>query len=254
MLDPFAGGGAIPLEATRLGCEVTASDINPVAWFILKCTLEYPQKLAGQKRPLPEFVLTDREFMESFFKAQGLKGARLERRLEEFGLGNKGDNRSLALGEKRSAAADGSAVEADLAWHVRAWGRWVLERAKKDLERFYPVVDGKPTVAYLWARTVKCKNCRAIIPLLKTKWLCKKDKKRVLLKVEPNAEKTGVVFGLLKDVPQQGGNAAQRRGIRQGNRQGHHVAGRRHLPMLHRALDEDGGHPAGRYRQGGWAR
>jgi len=50
VLDPFAGGGAIPLEAMRLGCEATAVDINPVAWFILKCTLEYPQKLAGQKK------------------------------------------------------------------------------------------------------------------------------------------------------------------------------------------------------------
>ena len=64
VLDPFAGGGAIPLEAMRLGCETTAVDINPVAWFILKCTLEYPQKLAGQKRPLPDFVVQDREFME----------------------------------------------------------------------------------------------------------------------------------------------------------------------------------------------
>ena len=33
----------------------------------------------------------------------------------------------------------------------------------------------KPTVAYLWARTVTCKNCRATMPLLKTRWLCKKD-------------------------------------------------------------------------------
>ena len=57
VLDPFAGGGAIPLEAMRLGCEATAIDINPVAWFILKCTLEYPQKLAGQTRPLPDFIL-----------------------------------------------------------------------------------------------------------------------------------------------------------------------------------------------------
>src|SRR5579883_2332208 len=40
VLDPFAGGGAIPFEAMRLGCDVTASDINPVAWFLLKCTLE----------------------------------------------------------------------------------------------------------------------------------------------------------------------------------------------------------------------
>ena len=60
VLDPFAGGGAIPLEAMRLGCEVTAMDINPVAWFILKCTLEYPQKLAGQTLPLPGFALEDR--------------------------------------------------------------------------------------------------------------------------------------------------------------------------------------------------
>src|SRR6266571_6541506 len=56
VLDPFAGGGAIPLEAMRLGCEVTAVDINPVAWFILKCTLEYPQRLANQRRPLPDFA------------------------------------------------------------------------------------------------------------------------------------------------------------------------------------------------------
>ena len=71
VLDPFAGGGAIPLEAMRLGCEATAVDINPVAWFILKCTLEYPQKLAGQKRPLPDFAVQDREFMSDFLKAQG---------------------------------------------------------------------------------------------------------------------------------------------------------------------------------------
>src|SRR5271157_50946 len=62
VLDPFAGGGAIPLEAMRLGCEVTAADINPVAWFILKCTLEYPQKLAGQKLPLPDFAVQSPEF------------------------------------------------------------------------------------------------------------------------------------------------------------------------------------------------
>ena len=49
VLDPFAGGGAIPLEAMRLGCEVTASDINPVAWFILKCTLDYPQPIRRKK-------------------------------------------------------------------------------------------------------------------------------------------------------------------------------------------------------------
>lgn len=44
ILDPFTGGGAIPLEALRLGCEVYASDLNPVAVLIEKATLEYPEK------------------------------------------------------------------------------------------------------------------------------------------------------------------------------------------------------------------
>ncbi len=48
ILDPFAGGGSIPLEALRLGCDVYASDYNPVAVLIEKCTLEYPQKY-GEK-------------------------------------------------------------------------------------------------------------------------------------------------------------------------------------------------------------
>ena len=255
VLDPFAGGGAIPLEAMRLGCEVTAMDINPVAWFILKCTLEYPQRLAGQTRPLPNFALEDRDFMEKFLKAKGFKGARLRTQLERFGHGS-GDE--LQLG---SLPQDDSRTEADLAWHVRAWGRWVLARARKELARYYPTYaefeplasgrdyesssmrllevdeegipqidplnsafDGtymkdplnprwvaKPTVAYLWARTVPCKQCRATLPLLKTRWLCKKDNKRVLLTMDPKPDRTGVVFDVQTDVLRNGGNAAQRR-------------------------------------------
>ncbi len=44
VLDPFAGGGSIPLECLRLGLETYAGEYNPVAVLILKCTLEYPQK------------------------------------------------------------------------------------------------------------------------------------------------------------------------------------------------------------------
>lgn len=257
VLDPFAGGGAIPLEAMRLGCDVTAMDINPVAWFILKCTLEYPQKLAGQTRPLPEFALKDREFMEDFLKAKGFKGAGLRTFLERLGHGDGGEIQ-LDL-----VQYDDPILEADLAWHMRAWGRWVLARARKELSSYYPTyaefeplessneeflsrpsrrllevdeegvpqVDplnadfddaylkdkqnprwiAKPPVAYLWARTVTCKQCRATLPLLKTRWLCKKSPKRVLLTMEPNADQTGVVFGVQNDIPQNGGNAAQRR-------------------------------------------
>jgi len=256
VLDPFAGGGAIPLEAMRLGCEATAIDINPVAWFILKCTLEYPQKLAGQKRLLPDFIFKDCDFMEAFFKSQGFKGALLRTQLEKLGFGEKKGQLILENFHEEPL------LEADLAWHVRAWGKWVLNQARKDLAKYYPTYadfeplkdsgkkykkrkmklvplkeDGtpdidalnaefnkkyledktkprwvaKPTVAYLWARTVKCKNCRATVPLLKTLWLCKKANKRVLLTMEPNKDKTGVVFGIQNDVPVEGTNAAQRR-------------------------------------------
>lgn len=255
VLDPFAGGGAIPLEAMRLGCETTAVDINPVAWFILKCTLEYPQKLAGQTHPLPEFILEDEDFMASFRQAHpGLKWREQPTRKQTKG------NFLSDIGQQSQSYGSPAA---DLAWHVRAWGRWVLGQARKELAAFYPTYadfepldheqagpyekqpmrlvpsrgDGlpdiqrlnaefsptylrnkgnprwvaKPTVAYLWARTVQCKNCRAIVPLLKTLWLCKKDRKRVLLTMHPKADGSGVEFGIRRDTPEQGASAAQRR-------------------------------------------
>lgn len=179
---------------------MTAADINPVAWFILKCTLEYPQKLAEQKRPLPEFALKNPVFMSEFLKTNlGSPSGEKTSTKQQMNMLHHVNDRSFQV------------PEADLAWHVRAWGSWVLEKAKVDLEKFYPVVDGKPTVAYLWARTIVCKNCRAMIPLLKTRWLCKKENKRVLLTMEPNSEGTGVIFGIQNDVPSEKGNNAQRR-------------------------------------------
>jgi putative DNA methylase len=261
VLDPFAGGGAIPLEAMRLGCETTAVDINPVAWFILKCTLEYPQKLAGQTQPLPDFILENEEFMEAFYKAHPHLYGRTKKTKKQIE-----EDKDVLPGMVREDS--GRVPKADLAWHVRAWGQWVLDRARRELARFYPTYadfeplkltakdvgspkpyeklpmqltplndDGtpdieslnkdfsalylkdkcnprwvaKPTVAYLWARTVLCKNCRGTIPLLKTRWLCKKNNKRVLLAVEPNADKTGVVFSIEPNVAPKGGNAAQKR-------------------------------------------
>ena len=255
VLDPFAGGGAIPLEAMRLGCEATAVDINPVAWFILKCTLEYPQKLAGKTHPLPDFILKDEAFMADFYQAHSHLVGRTKKTKKQLAE----ESRQPSFWDK---ADSGRAPKADLAWHVRAWGRWVLGEARKELAPFYPTyadfetlmaspvayepqdmrlvplkADGtpdidalnaefsaeylaqprnprwvaKPTVAYLWARTVTCKNCRATVPLLKTRWLCKKDGKRVLLTMQPNGDRSGVEFGIDDNVPLQGGNAAQRR-------------------------------------------
>ena len=49
ILDPFSGGGSIPLEALRLGCKVYASDYNPVSALILKCLLEFPNLFSKNK-------------------------------------------------------------------------------------------------------------------------------------------------------------------------------------------------------------
>ena len=261
VLDPFAGGGAIPLEAMRLGCDVTAADLNPVAWFILKCTLEYSQILVGQTRRLPAFILTDREFMEAFLQeVNGFKGAKLRNALDAIGHHAREGEQQQQEWDFEQASV-GASLDADLGWHVRAWGRKILLEARKKLAHVYPTYAewlplttgaqfepqpmrlikpdnngvtsadslnaelseeylqnklnprwiAKPTVAYLWARTVNCKNCRAEIPLLKTKWLCKREKKRIRLLIQPNAMRTAADFSIEYNVPERGGNAAQRR-------------------------------------------
>ncbi len=72
VLDPFAGGGSIPLEALRLGCEAHAVEYNPVAYLILKATIEYPQRygrrLAEDVRQWGEWVLEQaRKELEAFY-------------------------------------------------------------------------------------------------------------------------------------------------------------------------------------------
>ena len=134
ILDPFAGGGSIPLEALRLGCETHAVEYNPVAVLILKCTLEYPQK-----------------------------------------YGRKGKN---TWGDLKSGDLN------PLLEDVKKWGEWVLEEAKKEIERFYPKDDdGSIPVGYIWARTIPCQNpaCMAEIPLMRQFWLAKKNNKKVAL-------------------------------------------------------------------------
>ena len=254
VLDPFAGGGAIPLEAMRLGCEVLANDLNPVAWLILKCTLDYPQRLGGERFPLPAFVLRDRAFMESFLKAQGLKGVRLAAAVSR--AAGEDDDKPLLIDDPTR-----SWTRADLGWHVRAWGQWVLAEARRQLAGRYPTYSEwialhpgvdveprplrllepdaagqvdvaalnvdipaatladprtprwvvKPTAAYLWARTVRCKSCRATIPLLKTTWLCRKGGKRVRLRAEPNASRNGVIFNVESGVLLEGGSGGARK-------------------------------------------
>jgi adenine-specific DNA methylase len=158
VLDPFAGGGSIPLEALRLGCETYALDYNPVAVLINKAVLEFPQKFA---RP------------------DQVKTVSLPPRLEKHQL-------SKAAGER----TDNPLLRA-----VSAWGKWVLEEARKELEVFYPKdPNGSVPVGYYWMRTIPCQNpaCGAEIPLTANWWLAKKDRKKLALRLIPNREERRV--------------------------------------------------------------
>lgn len=202
LLDPFAGGGAIPLEAMRLGCEVSASDLNPVAWFVLRCTLELPQRFAGERWDLPEFCRRWPDFMEDF---TGGKVKKRKRADQAAAATTDAEQTELLFAEFEAKQP------ADLAWHVRAWGRWVLERARADLDRHYPVIGGEPPVAYLWARTARDPSNNAEIPLLKTFWFNKTKGKRSALLPVPRPDGTGVTFKLLQEA--DFASAARRKAI-----------------------------------------
>ena len=159
VLDCFAGGGAIPLEALRLGCETYALELNPVAYLILLGTVVYPQRY-GQPDP-----------------ATGWRG---------------------------------------LAEEVKQWGKWVLEHVREEVGDLYPAIrfgnpapvavqqelypkpsrraqelPGLTPVAYLWTRTVPCKNptCGASVPLVRQTWLARKSGRYIALRVMPGRDR-----------------------------------------------------------------
>ncbi len=154
LLDPFAGGGAIPLEATRLGAQAIANDYNPVAYLILRATCEFPQKY-------------------------GKPGERMKAASRS---GRMKDTPSSFIPQPSSFA-----VKNVLAYDVEHWANWILDRARERIGHLYPPGnDGHPVVGYLWARTAPCSNpsCRAEIPLLRSLLVCNKPGKRVALTIQ----------------------------------------------------------------------
>jgi len=158
--DPFAGGGALPLEAQRLGLEAYASDLNPVAVLINKAMIEIPPKFAGKPPVNPDWQnkTPEEKAMTTWKGAQGL------------------------------------------AEDVRYYGKWMRDEAEKRIGHLYPKVkipslsplsergDGgdffaeRPdlipyagkeltVIAWLWARTVKSPNpafAKVDVPLATT--------------------------------------------------------------------------------------
>jgi putative DNA methylase len=169
--DPFAGGGALPLEAQRLGLESYASDLNPVAVLINKAMIEIPPRFGGRP-PVNPVSRKEKTLLESEWNGtQGL---------------------------------------ADDVWYYGQWMRDEAEKrighlypkveitAEMAIERpdLKPSIGKKLTViAWLWARTVKSPNpafAQVDVPLASTFMLSTKEGKETY--VEPVIEGTRYHF------------------------------------------------------------
>jgi putative DNA methylase len=129
--DPFAGGGAIPLEAQRLGLESYASDLNPVAVLINKAMIEIPPKFAG----MPPVNPIDRKQMSVAWK--GAAGLAADVRYYGQWMRDEAEKRIGHLYPKIDVTA-------------------AMAQERPDLK---PYIGQKLTViAWLWARTVKSPN------------------------------------------------------------------------------------------------
>ncbi len=144
LLDPFAGGGAIPLEAQRLGLEAHAHDLNPVAVMINKAMIEIPPKFAGQAPVNPESRCNP--FKTEWKGAEGLAE----------------DVRYYGEWMKK-----------------RAWERigHLYPKVKDEHGQEHTVI------AWIWARTVKCPNpaCGCEMPLANSFELSKKKGKEAYI-------------------------------------------------------------------------
>ena len=156
VFDPFAGGGAIPLEAARLGCRSYGNDINPVAHIIEKGSVEFPQKYG---KPI---TYTHDEFMSLY----GKDGVNLH--IEKFGVMPTGNVE----------------IPNRLSFDVEYYAKKLLAMTEAEVGHLYPTDEkGNKPVAYYWARTATCSNpsCRAEVPLLKQFYLANTKSKKVYL-------------------------------------------------------------------------
>jgi putative DNA methylase len=160
VLDMFAGGGAIPLEAARLGCEAHALELNPVAHLIELCTVTFPQQFgSGLADDVEKW---GRKVLDETAKSVSDLFARIPRSL---GGANRKDQQAFL--SSRSSGRTG-----------------------EDLS----------VVAYYWTRTAPCPNpsCRGTVPLYRQTWLRKKESGYVALKPEPDHKRKLVRFQVIE--------------------------------------------------------
>ena len=176
--DPFAGGGALPLEAQRLGLEAHASDLNPVAVLINKAMIEIPPKFAGKPPVNPEanrnVDLVAREW-------KGAQGLAEDVRYYGKWMRDEAEKRIGHLYPKVGVTPE-------------------MVRERPDLKAY----EGRKltVIAWLWARTVKSPNpafADVEVPLATTFMLSTKKGKEAY--VEPLIEGRGYRFTVKVGAP-----------------------------------------------------
>lgn len=154
VLDPFCGGGSIPLEAQRLGLEAHGSDLNPVAVLITKAMIEIPSRFVGQPPVNPDA-------QNDSLQSQTWKGASgLAEDIRYYGEWMRNE------AEKRIG-------------HLYPKVKVPKEQGRGEVT----------VIAWVWARRVKCHNpaCEAKMPLVTTFWLSKKKGNKAW--IEPVVDK-----------------------------------------------------------------
>ena len=179
--DPFAGGGAIPLEAQRLGLESYASDLNPVAVLINKAMIEIPPKFAGRAPVNPE-----RNAGQVGISAAWKGAAGLAEDVRYYGkwMRDEAEKRIGHLYPKVEVTAEMAAERPDLKRYV---GRKLT------------------VIAWLWARTVRSPNpafADVEVPLASTFILSKRKGKEAY--VEPVIGDGGYYFTVKAGTPPAG--------------------------------------------------
>ncbi|MDP2181896.1 MAG: DUF1156 domain-containing protein [Actinomycetota bacterium] len=169
--DPFAGGGALPLEAQRLGLEAYASDLNPVAVLINKAMIEIPPRFA-EKPPVNPGLREEETLIAREWK--GAQGLAEDVRYYGQWMRDEAEKRIGHLYPKVEVTAEMASVRADLKQYA---GRKLT------------------VIAWLWARTVKSPNpafANVDVPLASTFMLSTKEGKEAY--VEPVIENGGYRF------------------------------------------------------------
>lgn len=155
VLDPFAGGGSIPLEAQRLGLRAYASDLNPVPVLINKALIEIPPKFANMPPVNPDA----RKGTLKTKQWHGAQGLAEDVRYYGKWMRDEAEKRIGHLYPKVKVTQE------------------MVDDGRPDLE---PYVGKELTViAWLWCRTVKCANpaCGHFMPMARSFWLCSKKGK-----------------------------------------------------------------------------